>query len=228
MMIFLVGGLNDIRGITGGWERGFRDAGLPHERAVVKWQQGGWSYLTQSDLWKTTLHAEAGERLAQSIRAHRAAHGKTPIHIVAHSAGTAVTACALKCLAPAEAIASAIFVGSALSPGYDLLPIFERCEFGLLAVESRLDCFHLGLGTTLLGTADRVFAPAAGMVGFRTRHPKLHALKWQPRFVRQGWLGEHLTQGHPAFARETLAAWIRYAEGEPSVPRRAKSVSDWR
>jgi hypothetical protein len=206
--ILLLGGLNDRKRVAGGWDRGLAAAGLPHRREIVVWQQGGWSYLTLADLWSTKHHRSSAERLTDRIR-----RAEPPVHLMAHSAGTMVVALAVAALAESEAVQSIAFVGSALSPRFDLSSCLARCRYGLLSVESWLDCFHLGVGTTVAGTADRRFGPSAGMVGFRTAHPKLSTIRWSPRFVRLGWVGEHLTQSASGFAREVLAGWVRQAEG---------------
>ena len=81
---------------------------------------------------------------------------------------------------------------------------------------TELDWFFLGIGTCLLGSCDRRFGPAAGMVGFK--HPaagpyrKLHTLRWHPRYARQGWIGGHLSQASPWFVSRTIADSIRQAE----------------
>jgi alpha-beta hydrolase superfamily lysophospholipase len=220
--IFLLGGINDVWVVGRAWKRWLPAAGLPHRLEVIRWQQGFWAALTFADLWRTDHHRQVAANLAARIREAQAAHPGEHIHILAHSAGTAITAYAFEQLTPAEAITSAAFVGSGLSPGYDLSAALHRTRFGILTVESRLDAFFLGVGTCLLGTADRYWGPAAGMVGFRTPSDptvagKLHRTQWEPRFVRQGWLGGHISIASPWFIRGTLAAWVRQAEASVEV-----------
>lgn len=212
--VFLVGGINDVGLVTGGWKRGLRAAGLPHELAHFRWQQGPAAVLTFADLWRTAHHRRKAAELADAIRSAR---GSGPVHVLAHSAGTAVTAYALESLRDDESITSAAFVGSGLSPRHDLTPTLARCRAGVLSVESRLDLFYLGVGTLLLGTCDRRWRPAAGLVGFRPpsdsrRYEKLHAFRWSPGSVKRGWLGGHLSVAAPRFARTVLAEWVRQAE----------------
>jgi pimeloyl-ACP methyl ester carboxylesterase len=202
--------------VTRSWARGLAAAGLPHEIVPFKWQQGFRAMLTFADLWRTEHHRREADRLAGLIRAAHATDGG-PVHVIAHSAGTALTCYALERLAPDEAVTSAALVGSGLSPGYDLSPALHRCRAGVLTVDSPLDLFLLGIGTCLLGTADRVWTPAAGMVGFRppsdaTVAGKLTRVTWSPRFVRQGWIGGHTSVAAPGFVRTTLAGWVRQAE----------------
>lgn len=212
--IFVVGGINDVLFVTNGWRYGLTRAGLPHAVVPFRWQQGFVATLTFADLWRTAHHRASAADLAARIRAARA---DGPVHVVAHSAGTAITAYALEQLPPNEPATSAVLVGSALSPGYDLSAAVRGCAFGVMAVESWQDAFFLGLGTSLLGTADRVWTPAAGLVGFRppadpAAAARFHRVRWHPRFVRDGWLGGHLSVASPRFAARTLADWVRRAE----------------
>lgn len=212
--IFVVGGINDVLFVTNGWRYGLKRAGLPHAVVPFRWQQGFVATLTFADLWRTAHHRASAADLAGRIRATRAVG---PVHVVAHSAGTAIAAYALEQLPPDEPATSAVLVGSALSPGYDLSAAIRGCAFGVMAVESWQDAFFLGLGTSLLGTADRVWTPAAGMVGFRppgdpAAAARFHRVRWHPRFVRDGWLGGHLSVASPRFAARALADWVRRAE----------------
>ena len=217
--IFLLGGINDIWVVGRAWRRWLPAAGLPHRFELIRWQQGFRAVLTFADLWRTDHHRQVATDLAVRIRETQAAFPGEPIHILAHSAGTAIAAYALEQLTPAEAVTSAALVGSGLSPDYDLSEALHRTVAGILTVESRLDALFLGVGTRLLGTADRRWSFAAGMVGF---HPpsdpavadKLHRTQWSPRFLRQGWLGGHISIASPWFIRGTLATWVRQAEAE--------------
>jgi alpha-beta hydrolase superfamily lysophospholipase len=215
--IFLLGGINDVWVVGRAWRRWLPAAGLPHRIELIRWQQGFRAVLTFADLWRTDHHRRVAADLAARIRESQSTHPEEPVHVLAHSAGTAIAAYALEQLSPTEAVTSAALVGSGLSPDYDLSAALHRTAAGILTVESRLDAFFLGVGTRLLGTADRRWSFAAGMVGFCTPSDaavaeKLHRTQWSPRFLRQGWLGGHLSIASPWFIRGTLAAWVRQAE----------------
>lgn len=213
--IFLLGGINDMLFVTRSWSYGLRRAGLPHRLERFIWQQGLWAVICFADLWNTRHHRREADRLAQLIRQTQAQYPGEPIHIIAHSAGTAITAYALELLGPTERITSAILVGSGLSPWYDLTKALQATSGGILSVESLLDCFYLGIGTMLLGTADRVWTPSAGMVGFRQAHakpPDFQAYRWNWRDLRTGWLGGHLSIAMPGFVRQVLVPRIQQAE----------------
>lgn len=209
--IFLVGGINDVWLVRVGWGHGLTRAALPHQIEHFRWQQGVIASMTFADLWRTEHHKQSGARLASMIVSAQQQHGG-PVHVMAHSAGTAITTYALEQLPAEHPVVSAVFVGSALSPTYDLSRAMSRCRAGILSVESWLDCVFLGIGTCMLGSCDRRFGPAAGMTGFVKECPGLHRLRWHPRFVRQGWVGGHITQASPWFIEKTIAAWIRQAE----------------
>lgn len=216
--IFLLGGINDVWVVGRAWRRYLPAAGLPHRIELIRWQQGFRAVLTFADLWRTEHHRRVAADLAARIREAQSSQPEEPVHILAHSAGTAIAAYTLEQLGPSEAVTSAALVGSGLSPEYDLSEALRHTKAGILTVESRLDAFFLGIGTRLLGTADRRRTFAAGMVGFRRPSDpavadKLHRTQWSPRFIRQGWLGGHVSIASPWFVRGTLAAWVRQAEG---------------
>jgi pimeloyl-ACP methyl ester carboxylesterase len=211
--IILLGGMNDNGLIPGGWKIGLRWAGLPHRVVHVRWQQGLRAFFILADLWRTAHHRKVAADLAARIRGTLADFPGEPIHLFGHSAGTAVAAYALEQLAPDEAVTSAVLVGSALSPGYDLGPALARTRAGILSVESYLDCLYLGVGTSVMGSADRRWGPAAGMVGFRgPGSERVRRVRWSARMLRQMWPGGHLSEGSPWFTRDTLADWVRTAE----------------
>jgi hypothetical protein len=210
--IILVGGINDIWLVSTGWRLGLKLAKLAHRVAHFRWQHGARGLLTFADLWRTSHHNASAERLAAMIRETRMHYPGEALHVMAHSAGTAITAYALERLKVEDAITSAVFVGSGLSPGYDLTACLKRCAADMLSVESRLDFFYLGLGTSVLGSCDRHWGPAAGMVGFRSEYPMLTRIRWRPRYLREGWTGGHLSEASPWFVRGTIAKWIRQAE----------------
>ncbi len=213
--IFLLGGINDVWVVGRAWRRYLPASGLPHRIELIRWQQGFRAILTLADLWRTDHHRRIAAELADRVREAQATAPGEPVHVLAHSAGTAIAAYALEQLtAP---VTSAVFVGSGLSPDYDLSAALHRTTAGILTVESRFDMFFLGIGTRLFGTADRKWTAAAGMVGFRrpsdpTVADKLHRTQWSPRFLRQGWLGGHISIASPWFVRGTLAAWVRQCE----------------
>lgn len=214
--IFLLGGTNDLFGVALRWKRHLAATGLMHHLIPIRWQLGGWSILTFADLRRTDHHRREADRLAARIREAQCDRPGEPIHVISHSAGTAVTCYAIEQLAPDEAITSVVFVGSALSPGYDLSPLLHRCHAGMLAIDSPLDLLFLGAGTRVFGTADRVRTSAAGRVGFDHNadapSAKLHRLRWTPKQIRGGWFGGHMSITAPGFVRTVLATWIRDAE----------------
>ena len=215
--IFLVGGINDTFFVRYHWPKGLAGAGLTHDIRSFAWQQGFWAALTFADLWNTKHHHRSAEQLADDIRAVRTADPDAPVHVLSHSAGTAITAYALERLSADECVTSAALVSSGLSPDYDLSAAISRCSAGLLAVTSPLDFWVLGIGTTLLGTVDRKHRPAAGAAGFRTPSDpeamaKLTHVRWSPDQVKHGWVGGHLNTTSAGFAGRMLAGWVRHTE----------------
>jgi pimeloyl-ACP methyl ester carboxylesterase len=212
--IFIVGGINDTGFVTGRWRRKLAAEFPAYDVTIFRWQQGVLAMLTFADLWRTTRHRKGGELLADRIRKAQAETRGGPVHVVAHSAGMAVTAYALSHLSEDESVASVCVVAAGVSPWFDLTGTVARCKYGFQEVSSLMDLWFLGFGTLLLGTADRVWSPAAGMVGFRaTKDPKRFAVRWRPRDILRGWVGLHTAVIGKRFVREVIADWIRQADG---------------
>ncbi len=216
--IFLLGGINDVWVVGRAWRRYLPAAGLPHRIELIRWQQGFRAVLTFADLWRTEHHRRVAADLAARIRETQTAYpgeaGPRPRPLRRHRNRRLRPRTAR----PGRSGHERALVGSGLSPDYDLSAALHHTKAGILTVESRLDAFFLGIGTRLLGTADRRWTFAAGMVGFRRPSDpavadKLHRTQWSPRFIRQGWLGGHVSIASPWFVRGTLAAWVRQAEG---------------
>src|SRR5262245_19758673 len=108
--IFTVGGINDVWLVCAGWCYGLPSAGLPHRVTYFRWQQGLRATLTFADLWRTAYHRASADRLAGLIRDFVRARPGEPVHVMAHSAGTAIAAYALESLGLDESITSAVFV----------------------------------------------------------------------------------------------------------------------
>ena len=207
-----------LRGSTTcGWSAGRRrflpTAGLPRGS---NWSAGNRACgrRSRSPTWRTSHHrAVAADLATASASALQKPGGRSTSW---HSAGTAIKPTPWSPRRRRGGL-STVFVASGLSPRYDLSAALHRTQAGILSVESYFDVFFLGIGTTLLGSADRHWGPAAGMVGFRQPSDasvahKLHRSVWSPRFVRQGWVGGHISIAAPGFVRGTLAPWVRQAE----------------
>jgi hypothetical protein len=117
-------------------------------------------------------------------------------------------------------IHQAILLAPDLSPSYPLTNALGRSVHGIDVFYSNLDVFVLGAATYTVGTIDRVWTPAAGMVGFRLPagldsesanlySSKLHQHGYDPAMSLTGHLGGHLTCTLPEFVKSYVGAALR-------------------
>jgi pimeloyl-ACP methyl ester carboxylesterase len=210
----------DERGIVftangaGGWlatsnalRQALRDEGLPLRVEAFEWSHGtGRVFADQTDY----AYARAeGKRLAEQVAAYRRARPTAPIFLVAHSAGCAVVLAAVEAL-PAGTVDRVVLMAPAISADYDLRPALRAVRCGVDVFCSRRDMFYLGIGTGLVGTADRHWSAAAGRTGFRqvgdcpedaALYAKLRQHTWHPCQMWTGNLGGHYGAYRPGFLK---------------------------
>ncbi len=191
---------------------GLDDAGVPGAIEVFDWTRGRAFFL--HNLMDRRRNFEQAGLLLRRVQAYRAHHPGRPVHLVAHSAGTGIIAMALEQLSVDQPITAAIFLGSALSPTYNLAPALHRTCLGIYNLYSRHDFVYLGLGTRTFGTVDRRRCAAAGKAGFQppanlgrsdaeAYRTKLHQQPWRP-----DWLGCLHGGGHTGWADRTFTRQI--------------------
>ncbi len=203
--------------IRGGWRGAIR---------VVEWNRGFPIIRPIVNLASRARHERESDRLVDTIRAHRAAHPATTIGLVGQSGGCWVAVRALEKLAGAgEAVDAAVLIAPAISPRHDLRRAASGSRTRLVSVHSPFDWVMLGAGTTILGTADRRWGPAAGLVGWGNaaaggcmRRELVQALTWQPSWARLGHFGGHCTSAAPGVVAKLLTPLIR-AAGSLAVER---------
>lgn len=180
-------------------------AGLPYAIQVVRWGHGPGRWYR--DLTRTDRHAEQAAVIAGAVESFRDRRPGVPVFLVAKSGGSALIVRALEQLPPAS-VEAAVLIAPALSPRYDLSAALRAVRRDLTAFTSPLDVIVLGAGTWLFGTADRVRAPSAGLVGFKPppgsdpeAYARLRQVPWRPRMARTGYLGGHVGPDLPPFLR---------------------------
>lgn len=143
-----------------------------------------------------------------------------PIILVGHSGGGAMAIVALEQLPPGYRIHQAILLAPDIAPSHPLATSLDRTVQGIDVFHSRLDCLILGAATTSVGTIDRVWTPAAGMVGFHSPRgadegsqflyaAKLHQHGYEPAMSLTGHFGGHFTCTLPEFVNRYVSPAIR-------------------
>ncbi|MCK6457740.1 MAG: hypothetical protein L6Q92_14565 [Phycisphaerae bacterium] len=171
------------------------NAGVPWLRAFV-------------NLMSSAHHTRCAHALAAQIAEYRRGHPDGYIAIIAQSGGCWITIRALERMEDSIRVDRAVLLAPAVSSGYDVARAAQRCRGGLMSVGGPGDLFYLGLGTLALGTSDRRFRPAAGLLGWQHHPPGFVDARWRPEWLRHGYLGSHITVCYPRFIRAVIAPWL--------------------
>jgi hypothetical protein len=204
-------GIEGPSGCTRGVIQGLL-AAHPHASAeVFDWTTGKW-YRCLYHLRDWERNQAVAKALAQHIQSFHADHPNTPMVLVGHSGGAAMTILGLEQLSADCMVDQAILLAPGLSSGYPLAPALSRTRRGVDVFHSPLDCVILGVGTVCLGTIDRRWQLSAGMIGFEMPKDadaacrdiyrcKLRHHHFRPTMCRSGHFGGHLSCTFPDFIR---------------------------
>jgi hypothetical protein len=195
-MVFAADGAGGFLATSAALAQAFADVGEPLAVETVRWSHG-WGRVLSDEMGHQHSR-EAGHRLAARVAAFRA--------------GGAVVLSAAESLPP-DSIERLILLAPAVSADYDLRPALRSVHQGIDVFCSRRDWWYLGIGVTLVGTADGHWRPAAGRNGFTPivtspqdalLYEKLHQHCWE-RSIE--WTGNH--GGHyGAYQPNYLKAYI--------------------
>jgi pimeloyl-ACP methyl ester carboxylesterase len=181
------------------------EKGLPLRVEPVDWSHG-YGRILSDHLDQENIQAQ-GCRLASRIMLQKQAFPETRIHLVAHSAGSAVVLTAVEHLPPGS-VEHIVLLAPAISMDYDLRPALRCARSGVDVFCSELDVGYLGLATGIFGTTDRTWTPAAGRVGFRPvvctpadaeLYANLRQHPWHPCLRWTGNRGGHYGGYQPCF-----------------------------
>ena len=196
--------------------KGLADGGVAAGIEVYDWTLGG-SYLTAVFSLRAEGHNRSeGRKIARKIVAYQDKHSGKPTYIVGHSGGGGVAVFALESLPPGRQVTSAILLGPALSPDYDLRGALRHARQGIYNFYSPYDVGFLKVGTSVAGTIDGQFGRAAGAVGFtmpwglsqedrRLYASLLHQQPYSSKMANSGNIGTHVGWANRAFVAEWLA-----------------------
>lgn len=137
-------------------------------------------------------------RLAAAITDWRRRNPKTPLYLLACSAGGYVAVRAMELLPDEVTVRSAAMMSAAFAADRDLSPALKHIEHRFVNAWAWNDLFILGAGTLLLGTSDGHHACGVGMRGLvdTDRYPagqqaKLVDIPWRPAMILTGRIGGH-------------------------------------
>lgn len=212
---FLLPGIETTSAIHAGTILGLRRGGVPGAIEVVEWTTGV-PPLMLYHLRGEPRNREQASKLARRIVAYQDANPGRPVHLIGHSGGAGIVVWALEALPCDRQVQSVILLAPAISPDYDMGTALRRTTNGIWNFSSRGDIALDCVGTSVAGTIDGTWQPAAGWSGFRRDLPLDSETQWlyQNRLYERpfrlddlwlGHLGGHWGSLMPRFAREKLA-----------------------
>jgi pimeloyl-ACP methyl ester carboxylesterase len=196
--------------------KGLADGGVPGAIEVYDWTLGGSVLTAVASLRAESHNRSEARKIARKILAYQDSHPGKPTHIVGHSGGGGVAVFALEALPPGRQVTSAILLGPALSPDYDLRGALRHTQQGIYNFYSPYDVGFLKVGTSVAGTIDGKHARAAGAVGFtmpwgmdqedrQLYGSRLHQQPYNSKMADSGNIGTHVGWANRTFVAEWLA-----------------------
>jgi pimeloyl-ACP methyl ester carboxylesterase len=190
-------------------EAGLRQAGFRGAFEFWDWDPTWRAVLVLPTIAAPRFLEAQARRLAEHIAELRRGRPGRPIHVMGYSAGGYVAVRAVELLPADVKVDSCSLLAAAFSPWRDLNVAAANVTGRLVVGWSAVDVV-VGLGTAIVGTADRVFTPSIGAIGYRgPRCEKLIQIPWRPAHIRLGHWGSHMT----APARGLIANCIAPAAG---------------
>lgn len=176
-------------------------AGLNAPTAIElrDWTVPGTTILNQCAMGR---NREVAAALASYIVDYRRDHPGRPVYLIGHSGGSAIAVWTAEAMPAGETLDAVILLGSSLSPGYDLTGALEGTK-RVVNYYSANDVALLGSGCSVIGTMDRQHTPAAGLVGFTARHPRLTQIAHNPTTAAAGDDGSHFSYCTTGFITAT-------------------------
>jgi len=202
-LILVADGAGDFRAASSSMRKVLDKDGLPGSVQTVIWSHG-YMRILKDQLDYDYARAE-GYKLAGTILGLRQTHPEVKIYVVGHSAGAVVALAAAEAL-PSCTIDSMALLAPSVSTFYDVRPALGAIRHHLDVYYSAHDILYLGLATGILGTSDRLHAPASGRVGFLVHDEqcKLRQHEWQHSDWPTGNWGGHYGDYQPGFLRERV------------------------
>jgi hypothetical protein len=227
----VVVGVNGDNFLSAGLARGLVEGGYPGAVDVVDWTTGHWP-LFLYHLRAGSLHRAGAQSIADKIADYRERYPGREVNVVGFSAGAVVAAEAVGGLAAGQEVDRVIFLAGAMSPLYDLRPVFARARLGVWSYYQPQDVVALWTGTLLAGTADGQHIVSAGAVGFWPRpgaseserqlyRDKLVQVPYRLEMAADGNLGGHFQCVGRKFVAQWIAPLVSAAPGAVAAQHRA-------
>jgi pimeloyl-ACP methyl ester carboxylesterase len=200
---------------------GLADGGFPGAILVYDWTTGFWPLFALHLRARGRNRRQAG-LIAQLVADYQMRFPGRPVHLVGHSGGAALAVWTLEMLPDHCQIASAVLLGAALSPSYNLANALRRVYRAIWNYWSPIDFIFLAAGTLVFGTVDSRHTVAAGCRGFSMSQSagqevewlyrnRLRQLCYRPRMLQQFHLGGHFGWANSVFVAEAVVPCLSEA-----------------
>jgi pimeloyl-ACP methyl ester carboxylesterase len=218
-LVLVLPGIEGLSFVNQGIARGLADGGVEAAIEIHDWTTGViLLFLYHLRAWRRNVRQ--AERIVQRIVEYRQAYPGRPVYVVGHSGGGAMTVLTLERLPPEAAVTGAILIEPSISRRYDLSTALTRSSRGIWSFYSWLDVFFEGIATSLAGTTDGRYGPAAGMLGFRPPaglsesnqmlyRTRLHEISFRPEMVTAFHFGGHFGPANRVFVAERIAPLLK-------------------
>jgi pimeloyl-ACP methyl ester carboxylesterase len=218
-LVLVLPGIEGLSFLNQSIARGLADGGIEAAIEIHDWTTGV-ILLALYHLrgWKRNM--QQVDRLAQRISAYRQSHPGRPVYVVGHSGGGAMTVLTLERLPPEASVTAAVLLEPSISRRYDLSTALTRSSRGIWSFYSWFDIFFEGIATSLAGTTDGRYGPAAGMLGFRSPaglsesnqklyQTQLHQIAFRPEMITAFHFGGHFGPSNRVFVAERIAPLLK-------------------
>lgn len=172
--------------------KGLRKAGFDGEFLYWRWHSTWRAWLVLPTIMNTSLLEQQSRRLADYLIEQKRTRPDRPIRLMGYSCGGYVAMRALELLPGDVQVESAAVLAGAISPWRDLRPAGNHVRGALVVSSCLLDAVILGIGTLLVGTADRVHTLSLGMVGYHgPAGENIVQIHWRLGMIHLGNVGGH-------------------------------------
>lgn len=207
--------------------RAFRDVGVDGAIEIHDWDRAMGLVRNLVDHKRNRRDAR---RIARRIEQYHGEHPNNPVDLIGYSGGGGMAVMVAEALSERIRIRNLVLVQPALSSRYNLSSAIRHVDGSLVHFSSPLDAVVLGMGTTALGTMDRVYGPSSGWLGIdleyaapeRELRDKVTQITWSPSMVSSGHWGGHAQIFGYAWNRRYVAPHLlpRQSSRPPAKPER--------
>ncbi len=218
-LVLVLPGIEGLSFVNQSIARGLADGGVEAAIEIHDWTTGVILLLLYHLRgWRRNLRQV--DRLVRRITEYRQAYPGRPVHLVGHSGGGAMTVLTLERLPPEVNVTGAILLEPSISRRYDLSTALARTSQGIWSFYSWLDFLFEGVATSLAGTTDGKYGPAAGMIGFRPPaglsesnrglyQARLHEISFRLNMIADFHFGGHFGPTNRVFVAERIAPLLK-------------------